>query len=99
MISKDNHKPKILLVYAFERYWGKKPRVPLSLMYLANALRAEFEPVIIDTRLTDNLEAELRKHLDSAVFVGMSVMIGNQIRFSLAVASMVRRLAPTVPIV
>ncbi|MEP2031654.1 MAG: radical SAM protein [Paracoccaceae bacterium] len=73
--------------------------MPLSLMYLANALRAEFEPVIIDTRLTDNLEAELRKHLDSAVFVGMSVMIGNQIRFSLAVASMVRRLAPTVPIV
>lgn len=90
---------KIILIYAFEKYWGKKPRVPLSLMYLASALREEFEPIILDTRVCDDLEMMLRQHLPDALFVGFSVMIGNQIRFSLAVGEIVRRIRPEVPII
>jgi anaerobic magnesium-protoporphyrin IX monomethyl ester cyclase len=92
-------KRKILLIYAFESYWGKKPRVPLSLMCLAAALREEFDPIILDTRVCTDFEGSLRIHLPEALLVGMSVMIGNQIRFSLSVAELVRRISPTTPIV
>ena len=95
----DSKKQKIILLYAFEKYWGKKPRAPLSLMYLAETLREEFEPVIVDTRLVDDLANELTSQIDEALFVGMSVMIGNQVRFSLGAAALIRRIAPKTPIV
>lgn len=84
----------ILLVYPGKR--EKAPRLPLSVLYLANALeKAGYKPNVLDTRL-DSFEGIGG---GDYLFAGISSMCGSQIRYGLEAARKIREDDPSLPIV
>lgn len=86
---------EVLLVFPGV-YEAANPQVPLSLLHVASPLqRAGFKVRIFDMRV-DNFR-DLK--LGDPLFLGISSMSGQQIRYALEVAEKVRMLDPSVPIV
>ena len=73
---------------------------PYSVLPLAQSLLGSgYEPIVIDHRIDHNLFAKLRKHLNDALFVGISAMSGYQILDGLEMARNVREIDPDIPII
>lgn len=92
-------KKTILLLYTNARIRNQKPRPPVGFLYLAAALREKYEPIILDLRVEKDYKRILKEHLAQCVFVGISTIIGQQLRFSLAAAQLIKGLAPDMPVV
>jgi anaerobic magnesium-protoporphyrin IX monomethyl ester cyclase len=93
--SSFNGKKNVLLVYP-GKYGAPDPQVPLALLNVASPLQREgYHVRILDMRLEKckNLE------IGDPVFVGLSCMSGQQIRYGLEIARKVRGQNPLCPIV
>jgi len=78
------------------KYRAPDPQIPLSLLHIASSLElAGYKVRILDMRLENYRSFELGKPL----FVGISSMSGQQIRYGLEFAKKVRTEAPSCPIV
>jgi anaerobic magnesium-protoporphyrin IX monomethyl ester cyclase len=73
---------------------------PFSVLPLAQSLSDNgYEPVIIDGRVMNSPADELKKHINDALFAGISAMSGYQVSDGLAMAGVVRDANPDIPIV
>jgi radical SAM superfamily enzyme YgiQ (UPF0313 family) len=74
--------------------------MPFSYMVLGPILKnAGFDVVVIDQRVQKNWKAILDKHLNDALWVGMSIIIGKTIVNALNVAKYIKSCNSTVPVV
>jgi len=71
---------------------------PLGLVCMGTYLKKQGFSVKIIDALVDDTEAEIKKNIDGALFVGLSTM-SSQISHALEIAGLVRRLNPNLPIV
>jgi len=86
---------KVLLAFAGQRTTFF-PELPLSVLYLAWALRErQFEVEILDMRLRDYREIRAADYL----LVGISSVTGSAVREGVALARHIRSLNPQVPVV
>ncbi len=85
----------ILLVFP-GKYRAPDPQVPLALIYIASSLQREGHQVrILDMRLDDFKTIDIGNPL----FVGITCMSGQQIRYGLEFARRIRSENPSCPIV
>ncbi|MCI5056963.1 MAG: B12-binding domain-containing radical SAM protein [Flavobacteriales bacterium] len=74
--------------------------MPLALLAIGSALNdKEYEVIIIDGRICDDVEGEIRKHIDEALCVGMSVITGAPIADALKVATFVKGIKSALPVI
>lgn len=93
--SNFNEKRDVLLVYP-GKYRAPDPQVPLALLNVASPLQHEGYTVrIFDMRVENIKDLEIGDPL----FVGLSCMSGQQIRYAMDFARKVRRQNPLTPIV
>lgn len=86
---------QVLLVFP-GKYKAPDPQVPLQLLYVASALQqGGFAVRILDMRLDDCHDF----NVGSPIFVGITCMSGQQIRYGLDFAKKVRAESPKVPLV
>jgi len=86
---------QVLLVFP-GKYKAPDPQVPLQLLYVASALQqGGFTVRILDMRLDDYRDF----NVGNLVFVGITCMSGQQIRYGLDFAKKVRAESPKVPLV
>ena len=94
--------PEVVLVYPRTRWdiANLTTRLPLSVLYVATELKkAGISVQIVDQRVDDAWEKTLRDALASRPrWVGISSMTGQQIRWGLDAAKIVREAAPGAPI-
>ncbi len=92
---------KVILVYPIHDREREYHWFPFSVIELADrAAEAGYEPVIVDQRVEADWQEKLVKALsDDALCVGLSVMVGEQIRTALDAAQRVRDCRPDVPLV
>ena len=96
----DTPKGKVILFYSKlqEPQWPIWP--PLDLYAIATALlHADYEVVLIDSRDGCDARQRLRAELPGAVFVGISVMFGNQINNMLEDVKFIKDQRNDVPVV
>jgi anaerobic magnesium-protoporphyrin IX monomethyl ester cyclase len=85
----------VLLVFP-GKYKAPDPQVPLALLHLASSLiQANYKAQILDMRLEDYQHF----NLGNPVFIGISCMSGQQIKFALEFARHAKLHNPSVPIV
>lgn len=88
-------KRNVLLVYPGNIKSITK-RMPLSILYLAESLIKEgYDPVLLDMQVDSFSQDMLR----DAVCAGISTLTGEQIKYGIAVADLIRRANPAIPIV
>jgi radical SAM superfamily enzyme YgiQ (UPF0313 family) len=93
---------KIVLIYpSFMRDNKLNIIPPVSLIYIGTPLKEDFEIKIIDQRIDSEWRSTLQRELssDNVICAGISTMSGPQILGAMEVASIVRNIAPSVPIV
>lgn len=92
---------KVILVYPMHDSEREYHWFPFSVIELAEcAAAAGYEPVIVDQRVEADWQERLVQALtDETVCVGISVMVGEQIRAALDAAQRVRDCRPDVPLV
>jgi radical SAM superfamily enzyme YgiQ (UPF0313 family) len=74
--------------------------MPLALLAIGSALDEKlFEVVIIDGRLTDNVESEIEAHIKEAVCFGASVITGAPIADALKISAFVKSKRSDLPVV
>jgi radical SAM superfamily enzyme YgiQ (UPF0313 family) len=76
--------------------------MPLSLLYVATPLReAGYGVSILDSRLIDDWQVELRRQVEALdpVCVGISSLTGVQLRGAMEAARIVKGLSPDIPVV
>jgi anaerobic magnesium-protoporphyrin IX monomethyl ester cyclase len=92
--SKSSEK-EVMLVHP-GKYREANPQILLSLLYVANPLvREGYHVRILDMRVENYNDFTL----DEPIFVGLSCMSGQQIRYGLKIARKVRGQNPLCPIV
>jgi radical SAM superfamily enzyme YgiQ (UPF0313 family) len=96
---KKNKKKKVLLLLPKVGFDPSKPRMPTSLLVLAQYLKKKYNPVIVDTRIESDYHQKIRKHLKDSICVGITTMTGLQIKYGLELAKFVRKVDPNIPIV
>jgi anaerobic magnesium-protoporphyrin IX monomethyl ester cyclase len=90
-----NSRKKVLLIYPGNIHAFTK-RMPLSVLFLAEALIKEgFEPRILDMQV-DSFDGSM---LENVVCVGISTLTGEQIKYGLEVAALIRSANPGLPVV
>jgi hypothetical protein len=93
------------VVFIFPRtLWDIKnvtTRLPMSVLYMGTVLQEwGFSVQVIDQRVDEGWERTLRRALrERPLWVGISSMTGQQIRWGLEAARMVRRVDAAIPIV
>lgn len=86
---------KILLIYPQTGVRNIKPQSPLSLLAICPGLEAGgYQPVIVDTRVRNDYREAIKRHVQDALFVGLTTMTGHQIHYALEEAAFVRQIAP-----
>jgi len=92
---------KIVLIYPGTQDDQSNMIAPLSLIYIGTLLTEDYEIVIIDQRVDRDWRGTLRNELDSdrVICAGISSMTGPQIAGGIEAASLIRRLAPSMPII
>lgn len=89
---------KVVLFYP--PYEGSPLGAPLCLLALAASLRkADFQPVVIDAAITTDYREKIRKELDGATCLGISVLTGPMIRGAVEIAKFSKQLRPDLPVV
>ena len=84
----------VLLIFPGKK--EKAPRLPLSVLYLATALKkAGYQPKVLDMRV----ESFKGLKEDDFIFAGISTMSGSQIKYGLDVARSIRAKNPSLPLV
>ena len=90
-----SQKRKVLLVYPGNIQSITK-RMPLSILFLAESLIKEgYDPVLLDMQV----DSFSRYMLQNAVCAGISTLTGEQIKYGIAVANLIRKENPEIPIV
>ncbi|MFC1498902.1 B12-binding domain-containing radical SAM protein [Verrucomicrobiota bacterium] len=93
-------KNKVILLHpkVFEHDRGDLPLAPLA---LAGVLEKEgFDPIIVDQSTEgENAKVVIRDNIKDALWVGVSAMSGDQIKYGLQMADYVRAISPETPIV
>ena len=94
-ISSKSCEKEVVLVYP-GKYREANPQIPLSLLHVASPLqREDYHVRIFDMRVENYEDLELGNPL----FIGLSCMSGQQIRYGLKLARKVREQNPLCPIV
>jgi anaerobic magnesium-protoporphyrin IX monomethyl ester cyclase len=93
--SSNSSKKEILLVYP-GKYREPTPQIPLSLLHVASPLYREgYDVRIFDMRVENYRDFDIGE----PIFVGLSCMSGQQIRYAMLFAQKVRKQNPLIPIV
>jgi anaerobic magnesium-protoporphyrin IX monomethyl ester cyclase len=95
--------PEVIFIYP-RTLWDIKnvtTRLPMAALYVGAVLRERgFSVQVIDQRVDEHWPETLRRALRGRpLWVGVSAMTGQQIRWGLEAARIVRRADPTIPIV
>jgi radical SAM superfamily enzyme YgiQ (UPF0313 family) len=89
---------KVVLFYP--PYDGPPLSAPLCLLTLAASLReAGFQPVVIDAAVTPHYCQRIHRETADAVCLGISVLTGPMITGAIEVATSVKKLRPSLPII
>jgi hypothetical protein len=84
-------KKTVLLLYPKTGINPLRPQPPLSLLALGPAIRgAGLTPVIIDQRVEPDYAARVRALLPRSLFVAITSMTGEQLRYALDLISLVK---------
>ena len=96
----DSPKGRVVLFYS-KLQWPQWPIwPPLDLYAIATALlHAGYEVTLIDSRASETSRDELADALPGALFVGISVMFGNQINNMLEDVAFIKEQRPDIPVV
>ncbi len=93
-------KKRIILFYPAISPLYEEHRVPLSLLSLAGPLLEDgYEVEIIDSRVCSDFKTAVLNKLDDTLCVGISMFTGDQIRYGLEMARMIKDARPDLPIV
>lgn len=92
-------KDKVILIHPriFERQYESLPLAPL--MLAATLEESGFRPVVVDQATDEDYRETISKHIDEAIYVGISAISGDQIRFGLEICDYVREISPSTPVV
>lgn len=97
---------KNTIVLFFPRPWPGKQmagRLPYSLLHLASYLERKkdpFEIILLDERVTPDIQAEIEKiNWEDVICAGVSSFTGVQIKHGMAIVDLVRGAAPGTPVV
>ena len=94
-ISSKSCEKEVVLVYP-GKYREANPQIPLSLLHVASPLqREDYHVRIFDMRVENYEDLEV----GNPIFIGLSCMSGQQIRYGLKLARKVREQNPLCPIV
>jgi anaerobic magnesium-protoporphyrin IX monomethyl ester cyclase len=94
------NKDKILLLFPKVGVNPKYPQPPLSLLMLAPYIEdAGLTPVIVDQRVDNDYARHIRELLPEILFVGITSMTGEQLRYAVELVHLVKSLSPGTPIV
>ena len=89
---------KVVLFYP--AYEGPPLSAPTCLLSLAASLRAqEYSVVIVDAAIAPDYKAQVAREIEDAICLGISVLTGPMIHGAIEVATAVKRLRPSMPIV
>src|SRR5450631_4284964 len=89
---------KVVLFYP--AYDGPPLSAPLCLLCLASALRSEnFEVVVVDAAIDPDYKNHVLKEAGNALCVGISVLTGPMIRGAIEVATALKNLNPSFPVI
>ena len=96
-------KNRVILVYPFQGFSGTYAKhMPLSLLYASVELvKADYEVVILDTRVTPGEWREELKSLinEDTLGVGISAMSGAPIRHGIEIGRIVKGVNPDIPVI
>lgn len=93
-------KMTVLLLYPKTGINPRLPQPPLSLLALGpSLLAAGLKPVIIDQRVESDYANKVRALLPRSLFVGITSMTGEQLRYALDLIALVKEVSPTTPVV
>jgi radical SAM superfamily enzyme YgiQ (UPF0313 family) len=93
-------KKRIILFFPVISPFYEEHRVPLSLLSLAAPLLENgYEVEIIDSRIRSDFKSAVLNKLDDALCVGISMLTGDQIRYGLEMAQIVKESRNDVPVV
>ncbi|WP_459210768.1 B12-binding domain-containing radical SAM protein [Aquimarina rhabdastrellae] len=74
--------------------------MPLALLAIGSVLDFnKYEVIIVDGRLVDHPIKEIKKHLDQAICVGMTVLTGSPIKDALAITNEIKNNNKEIPII
>lgn len=91
---------KIVLFFPAINSDSKYHWFPFSLLAIGATLKAnDFNPVIIDERITPNYEKLLKNHIKDALFFGTTAMTGYQIKGAINASQAVRNIHPDIKII
>lgn len=77
-----------------------QPQPPLALLSLAPYLEAlGLKPIIVDQRVEPDYADTIRNLLPQALFVGITSMTGEQIRYAVELIALVKSCSPSMPVV
>jgi radical SAM superfamily enzyme YgiQ (UPF0313 family) len=95
----DAPKARIILFYS-KLQWPQWPIwPPLDLFAIATALMHEgYEVTVIDSRAGEKAREQLIAELPGALFIGISVMFGNQINNMLEDVRLIKSIRPDIPV-
>jgi radical SAM superfamily enzyme YgiQ (UPF0313 family) len=93
-------KNKILLLFPKVGVNPISPQPPVSLLVIAPYLEAAgYEPIIIDQRIDNNYKKTIRQFIEETIFVGVTSMTGEQLRYAIELVQFVKFLKPDMPVV
>ncbi|WP_306532913.1 B12-binding domain-containing radical SAM protein [Geobacter sp.] len=96
----NSDKKTVLLLYPKTGINPLRPQPPLSLLALGPAIRgAGLAPVIIDQRVEPDYAGKVRALLPQSLFVGITSMTGEQLRYAIDLIALVKELSPATPVV
>ncbi len=99
--SNNSGKPKIVLVFPspLERQ-GYALELPLSILAVAAPLHAKgYRIVLIDERLSPDVDKELIEAAEGALCVGVSTITGHQLKRAIHLSRLVKKRHPRVPVI
>ncbi|MEX1023841.1 MAG: radical SAM protein [Planctomycetota bacterium] len=96
----EHTKGRVILFYS-KLQWPQWPIwPPLDLYAIATALMNDgFEVTLVDSRAEENTRESLAQELEGALFIGISVMFGNQINNMLEDVEFIKSVRPDIPVV
>lgn len=73
--------------------------MPLALISIGTQVQEEFDVVIIDSRIEEDVIGKLKKNINQALLVGVTSLTGAPLKDAIWFTKMVKELSPNVPIV
>lgn len=74
--------------------------MPLALLAIGSVLdQTKYEVIILDGRISENIEEEIKRHVSDALCFGTTVITGAPIKDGLEVSKLVKDLNPELPVI